>query len=342
MLELAFRKRLGAYTLDIALRADNEAIALLGASGAGKSMALKCIAGVEKPDSGRIVLDGRVLFDAQRGIDLPPQARKVGLLFQHYALFPTMTVQQNIVCGLRHLPKLIRRHRADELMRRFHLDELRHQLPASLSGGQQQRVALARMLGSEPQLLLLDEPFSALDSFLRWELEQIVAEVITAHEGTTLFVSHNRDEAYRLCDRIAVIERGEIEVCKAKSALFAQPETRAAARILGCENIADAQWLGEDAVTIPAWGIALRVRRKPRAAAIGLPAQAIRMVQGENAFCARIERIIPCPDHVRLVVRPPRAEESLLCLVDKTTAPLPSPGEMITLSVPSASILQLN
>lgn len=342
MLELSFRKRLAAFTLEVDLRAGNEAVALLGASGSGKSMTLKCIAGVEKPDSGRIVLDGRVLFDAAHGIDLPPQARRVGLLFQSYALFPTMNVQQNILCGMRHLPKPERRARCEALIRRFHLEGLEKRMPALLSGGQQQRVALARMLAGQPALLLLDEPFSALDSFLRWELEQTVAEVVGAHGGTTLFVSHNRDEAYRLCGRVAVMDRGRIEVYKPKNELFSRPETSAAARLIGCENIALAN-CAEGMAQIPAWGMQLRVSQhapfSPRA--VGIPAAALRLGEGENAFAARVERVIECPAGALVVVRPEGAAESLRCLTGKAIAMRLGVGARVTLSVRADAVWPL-
>ncbi|MGN1007583.1 MAG: sulfate/molybdate ABC transporter ATP-binding protein [Butyricicoccus sp.] len=326
MLECRFVKHLASFPLEVDLTAGNEAVALLGASGSGKSMALKCIAGVETPDEGRIVLDGKVLFDSAAHVNLPPQARGVGLLFQNYALFPTMTVRQNILCGLRRLPRAEQKARCAELIARFHLDGLENRLPARISGGQQQRAALARMLGSEPRLLLLDEPFSALDSFLRWELEQTVAEVIAAHGGTTLFVSHNRDEAYRLCSRIAVMEQGRIEVCKERQALFAAPETRAAARLIGCENIADIQPPEQGAAFVPAWNVRVPVRGS--CPAVGVPAAAL--VPGED-FSAQVERVMPCPADALVLVRPAGAAETLCWRTDAATAGQLSPGDAVRL-----------
>ena len=161
-------KRLGAFHLDVAFEAGNGITCLLGPSGCGKSYTLKCIAGIERPDSGHISLDGRVLFDSERKIDLPPQKRQVGYLFQNYALFPNMTVAQNIRCGLhREKDKAVREQRLREMLRLMRLEGLEKHRPYQLSGGQAQRVALARILVSEPQLLMLDEPFSALDSHLR-------------------------------------------------------------------------------------------------------------------------------------------------------------------------------
>lgn len=336
MLECSFVKQLEAFPLEVDFCAENETVALLGASGSGKSMTLKCIAGVQRPDRGRIVLDGRVLFDSDAGIDLPPQLRRVGLLFQNYALFPTMTVRENILCGLRHLPRRDRAARCAALIEQFHLRGLEHRLPALLSGGQQQRAALARMLGSEPQLLMLDEPFSALDPFLRWELEQTVSEVVAAHGGTTLFVSHSRDEAYRLCDRIAVMERGRIEVYKRKNALFSAPETCAAARLIGCENIAEIV-LQNGRVFVPAWNLSLPTAAQEMPA-VGVPGDAIRFGEG---FTASVQRIIDCPEDVLVLVLPEGASLPLRWRTGKADASRLHPGDIIRLDFDPAKIWRL-
>ena len=181
-------KRLGAFRLQSKFEVADETLALLGASGCGKSVTLKCIAGIMTPDRGRIVLNGRVLFDSEKKIDLTPQQRRVGYLFQQYALFPNMTVEQNILCGIREGRRSEKRALAAEKIRMFRLEGLEKKHPAQLSGGQQQRVALARILCSEPQAILLDEPFSALDSYLKWELE--LGELLGAFDGPILWVSH--------------------------------------------------------------------------------------------------------------------------------------------------------
>ena len=151
-------------------------------------MTLKCIAGIEKPDRGTITLDGRVLFDSEKHINLTPQQRRVGYPFQQYALFPNMTAAQNILCGIRTGSRAVKKEKLAALLRTFRLEGLEKKLPAQLSGGQQQRVALARILASEPQAILLDEPFSALDSYLKWELE--LGELLGAFDGPILWVSH--------------------------------------------------------------------------------------------------------------------------------------------------------
>ena len=208
-LEVHIEKKLNGFTLRSDLTAGNTATAILGASGCGKSMTLRCIAGIVKPDKGRILLDGRVLFDSEQHIDLPPQQRGVGLLFQNYALFPNMTVEQNILCGLNaEKDRAARKARCAEMLRAMRLEELAGRRPAELSGGQQQRTALARILVGRPRLLMLDEPFSALDSYLREEVEGEVGSLLAGFEGTALLVTHNRDEAYRLCRDMIVMDSG--------------------------------------------------------------------------------------------------------------------------------------
>ena len=195
-LEVNITKKLDGFTLHANFAARSTATAILGASGCGKSMTLRCIAGIVKPDAGHIVLDGRVLFDSAQHIDLPPQQRGVGLLFQNYALFPNMTVEQNVLCGLKaEKDKAARKARCAEMLQAMRLESLAKRYPAQLSGGQQQRTALARILVGRPKILMLDEPFSALDSYLREEVEGEVGSLLAGFGGTALLVTHNRDEA---------------------------------------------------------------------------------------------------------------------------------------------------
>ena len=199
-------KKLGSFTLRSRFETGSGIMALLGASGCGKSVTLKCIAGIMTPDKGRIILDGETLFDSQKHIDLTPQQRRVGYLFQQYALFPNMTVIQNIQCGIRTGSRSEKQRRAAEQLRRFQLEGLEKKYPAQLSGGQQQRVALARILASEPRAILLDEPFSALDSFLKWNLELELSDLLSDFGGPILWVSHDLGECYRNCRTVCVIE----------------------------------------------------------------------------------------------------------------------------------------
>lgn len=253
-------KALPGFTLEVSFSTDRQPLGLLGASGAGKSLILRCIAGIETPDAGRIVLNGRVLFDSERGINLPSCDRKVGILFQHYALFPHLTVAQNIAFGLpRNLSAQQQQQAVVQHLATVQLQGKGQRLPAELSGGQQQRVALARVLASQPEVLLLDEPFSALDTHLRYRLERDLRLQLNQFPGITLFVSHNIEEAYRVCSRLLVVEQGRISIHDAKSAVLEQPQTVSAAQITGCKNIARAVPAGPRTVYIPDWDCSLQV-----------------------------------------------------------------------------------
>ena len=264
-LHVDIKKRLGSFVLESAFEQDGGVLGLLGASGCGKSMTLKCIAGIEKPDEGRIVLDGRVLYDSAARVSLPPQQRQVGYLFQNYALFPNMTVRQNIAVGLhREKDRRKRERELEDAIHLFPLDGLENHRPHQLSGGQQQRVALARILVNRPQLLMLDEPFSALDSHLRLRLQMELKERLSAFGRDVLMVTHSRDEAYHMCGRIAVMESGKIKIVKETKELFADPESICAAAITGCKNIASARKIGEYEVEVPDWGIRLTTAKPVR------------------------------------------------------------------------------
>ena len=206
-------------------------------------MTLKCIAGIEQPDEGVIVLNGRTLFDSARKINLPPQKRQIGYMFQDYALFPNMTVLQNVMAGMGRRPS---REQAQEYLRQFHIEELEQQYPARLSGGQKQRAAMARMLAARPEVILLDEPFSALDSHLKWTMEQQMRQLLQEVHKPTLLVSHNRDEVYRLCNMVSCVNRGKLEVIEPVKEFFRNPKTKTAATLSGCKNIADVELAYEE------------------------------------------------------------------------------------------------
>ncbi|MGH9709175.1 MAG: sulfate/molybdate ABC transporter ATP-binding protein, partial [Candidatus Acidiferrales bacterium] len=209
-LEVQFEKRLVSYNLNVEFSCDAEPLAVLGPSGAGKSMTLRCIAGLERPDRGRIALDGRALFDSSKGISLPSRARRIGLLFQHYALFPHLTVAQNIAFGLDGLPAAERGARVKQRIAQAHLAGLENRSPRELSGGEQQRVALARALAVEPEALLLDEPLSALDTHLRSQIERQLTDTLASFRRPALFVTHNMEEAYRIATNLVVLTKGRV------------------------------------------------------------------------------------------------------------------------------------
>ena len=292
-LEVDIEKKLGDFRLRAAFTCDKGITGILGASGSGKSMTLKCIAGIERPDRGRIVLDGRVLFDSEKKTDLPPQQRRVGYLFQHYALFPGMTVRQNILCGL-HAEKdrQKREKRADEILEMLQIRDIASQKPETLSGGQAQRTALGRILANEPDLLMLDEPFSALDTHLRLKLQTELKSLLSGYDRGILMVTHDRDEAYRMCGKLAVMEQGQMQTVKGTKVLFADPETRAAAVLTGCKNIAGAEKTGGQEVFVPAWNIHLSTAKPVREGlkAVGIRAHDFRPEEQQNRFPVAILR----------------------------------------------------
>ena len=253
-IQVSIKKDFGSFILDVNFEAENEVMALLGASGCGKSMTLKCIAGVVRPDEGRIVVNGVTLFDSKERINLSPQKRRVGLLFQNYALFPNRTVEQNIlpVLSLGKRKGSIK-ERFRSLIHKFHVDGLENHYPAQLSGGQQQRVALARIMASDPSILMLDEPLSALDSYLRWQLEEELTRILEDFEGTTLYVSHNRDEVFRICKNVCVMNEGRTERVRSLRELFESPDTLASSLLSGCKNYSRAERIDEHTVHALDW-----------------------------------------------------------------------------------------
>ncbi len=212
-LEVDIYKKLTEYDLDIHFSTTEDGFGLMGASGSGKSMLLKCIAGIQSPDQGRIVLNDQVLFDSEKKIDLPPQRRHIGYLFQNYALFENMNVKQNISAPLKakHLPKDEIEKKVNEIMKDFHIENLAMRYPRALSGGQKQRVALARLLVYDTNLVLLDEPFSSLDENLKGQLLLETKNKLTNYQKSFIFVSHSPKEMEAMVRNIKRIERGKLK-----------------------------------------------------------------------------------------------------------------------------------
>ena len=297
-------------------------LAILGASGCGKSMTLKCIAGIEKPDRGRIVLDDTVLFDSEKHIDLKPQKRQVGYLFQQYALFPNMTALQNVICGVRVGSKAEKKQRAMEMLSRLHLDGCENQKPSQLSGGQQQRCALARILVNEPKVLLLDEPFSALDAHLRFNTERQVENIIKEFGGTVIFVSHDRDEVFRLTDNIAVMENGTLSSMGEKHEVFSEPMTVGGAILTGCKNISEIEIKAPDKVFAKDWGLELTVPKvSDDIKAVGIRMHNIILADQDNtsavnSFSCKVTGEIENPFSYSIMLHPDGHDSSKYILMD--------------------------
>ena len=340
-------KQLGNFHLDVRFQAETETLALLGASGCGKSMTLKCIAGIMTPDRGRIVLNGRVLFDSEKKVNLTPQQRRLGYLFQNYALFPNMTVEKNILCGVRSKDKKEKAAALADALRRFRLEGLEKRYPAQLSGGQQQRVALARILCSQPEVILLDEPFSALDSFLKWNLELELSDLLADFQGPILWVSHDRGEVFRNCKRVCVLDQGSSQGTFTLRQLFHEPETEAAARLSGCKNIVEAVPAGS-AVTLPAWGLTLNCG-KPVPADVrqaGIRAHHVTAApEGtEGDFLCAVERVIQDVFTTIVLLRPEHAAPDappLRMELEREDAPTVLDNQLVWISVQPRDILLL-
>jgi len=267
MLEVAVQKRLDDFRLDVAFTAEDGLTVLFGPSGSGKSLTLQAIAGIIRPESGRIVIDGQALYDSARRLHLSPQARHIGYVPQHYALFPHLTAQENISFGLARLPRREQERRTKELITLFGLQSLTHRRPRELSGGQQQRVALARALAMQPRLLLLDEPFAALDALLRAALRRELAQAQVRWGITTLLVTHDLADAFALSQQVVVYDNGQVIQCGTRDEVFFHPATHRVAELIGTVNILPAMVEGAENGTL--WlrwrGHSLAVEPKPLA-----------------------------------------------------------------------------
>jgi molybdate transport system permease protein len=302
-LVIDFEKQLPEFDLQIALHCINKSvdksIGVLGASGTGKSMLLKCIAGMETPSSGRISINGKVLFDSEKKINLSSRDRNIGFLFQNYALFPHLTVAQNIAFGLpKGLTALQIKQKVSEQLHSIELQGFGDRYPHQLSGGQQQRVALARALVSQPDILLLDEPFSALDTHLRSQMERELISALSNYSGTTLFVTHNIEEAYRICTNLLILDHGQVMRYGEKSDVLENPANLETARLTGCKNFSRINLIMSDHVEAIDWECKLQVNcqvnYKPTSLPTHIGLRAHHIVFLENSARNDSPNIIPC------------------------------------------------
>lgn len=255
-IEVRIHREFDDFKLDVQFQSESRRIGILGASGCGKSLTLKSIAGIERPETGKIESAGKVFFDSAKKIWMPPQERNVGYLFQNYALFPTITVEKNIGIALR-CGKKEKEKKVRDMIDRFSLQGLEKKLPGQLSGGQQQRTALARIMIYEPDMILLDEPFSALDSYLKEQTQRECLELLQDYPGTVILVSHSRDEIYRFSEEVLVMDGGKAVIKKTVKELFEHPQKVAAAKLTGCKNIEEIVWKDGKHLYVPGWDMVI-------------------------------------------------------------------------------------
>jgi len=228
-----------AFMLDVSFEMENELVVLFGPSGSGKTTLFKCISGITEPDDGKITVGSKVYYDKDKKINLPIQKRNLGYVFQNYTLFPHMNVRKNIECGLKGWNKGDKEERVMEMLNLLHIEELETRYPSQLSGGQKQRVALARALAPKPEILLLDEPFSALDMEIRIDLAEKIKKLQSKIRIPLLFITHNFEEAFLLADKLLVLHGGKSQQFGTPEEIFYHPKNRHVAELIGLTNIFD-------------------------------------------------------------------------------------------------------
>lgn len=343
------KKKLKGFSLDVSFETNGEYLGILGSSGSGKSMTLKCIAGIETPDEGRIVLNGKVLFDSYRKINLKPQDRHIGYLFQNYALFPNMIVEENIGIGLL-TSKIEKERRVSEIIKKFHLQGLEKKYPNQLSGGQQQRVAMARCIIYKPDILMLDEPFSALDSHLKEKLQSEVLEFLKLYDGEVLMVTHSRDEVYKFCNNIVIIDKGNSILLGNTKEVFRDPKLMEAAMLTGCKNISRCKVVSSNEVYAIDWDITLEIEKEiPKEINyIGIRAHSFEIVNTnfkteKNILDCQIDKIVENVFEYSILLKNKNKENknTILYKIKKEEWDNRKDKEELYLKIPESSILFL-
>lgn len=304
-IKIKVKKKFSDFELQLSFQSSSKRIGILGASGCGKSMTLKMLAGIEEPDDGIICIDEKEIYHKKKRINWKPQKRKVGYLFQNYALFPHMTVKENIMVGMEGSKKE-KEVEALSMMKRFHLSGLEDHVPSQLSGGQQQRVALARIMASKPSVILLDEPFSALDLFLKEKLQQELMDLLEEYEGTVILVSHSRDEIYRFSEELLIMEKGQIVCHGDTKEIFQNPRYKEAAKLTGCKNIVPYKQEANGLLWIEEWGVKLKVHQEvPKEGYIGIRAHDFipSWQEEEGAIPVQIQSIAELPFETRYYIK---------------------------------------
>ena len=298
LLKVNIQKKLKEFELEVDFELKKKRLGILGPSGCGKSMTLKSIAGIVNPDNGVVSLtvdEENIYFDSNKKINLKPQKRNVGYLFQNYALFPNMTVEENIAVGVSKDDKKT----VSDMIKRFHLEGLEKRYPRQLSGGQQQRVALARILAYGPDVILLDEPFSAMDAFLKEQLRIELVNTLKDFDGFSIMVTHDRDEAFQFCDELIVLDKGKIIAKGDTYEIFENPRKVEVARLTGCKNISKIEIIDDYHIKSLDWGLTFEVSEKvsPNITHIGIRAHAFSAGENNdvNAFDTKNATLMEMP-----------------------------------------------
>lgn len=320
-------KKLGEFQLKSQFSAQNEILGILGSSGCGKSMTLKCIAGIITPNEGEIILNDKILFSSKKKINLPPQQRNIGLMFQSYALFPNMTVEKNIGIGINGKNEFQKKKIIDYYLDILKITDYKNKYPSQLSGGQQQRVALARMMAKNPDILMLDEPFSALDTDLRFLIETEFLKILKNYNKTVIYVSHSIDEVYTYCDKASIMSDGEILEINDTENIFNKPSTLQGAKLTGCKNISKIKKLSDNVILALDWDITFNILAPidNDIKYIGIRETDISITTNkndENCFCLSITDVKQTPSNTKLTLTPIFCNPScsLICKYQKDKA----------------------
>ncbi len=322
-IQMRLQKKLGNFVLDMDFKSSDHRIGILGASGCGKSMTLKAIAGIATPDEGKLVIDDKTLYQSSEKINIKPQQRNIGYLFQNYALFPNMNVEENIAAGIKIKDRQKKKELVNSMMERFQLDCLGKRLPTELSGGQQQRVALARIMAYEPDVILLDEPFSALDGYLKDILQQDMIKFLKDYEGYVIFVSHNRDEIYKFCSTLLVMENGILIEQGSTKDVFIKPLRKYTAQLTGCKNISEIEKREETVIYAKDWNLCLETMEpvKDTVKYVGIRAHDILPAyqKGQNTARMQLEDMSEAPFEIQYLLKAENAaKQSIWWKVPKT------------------------
>lgn len=306
-IQVHIKKKLHNFELAIDFETNDRRIGILGASGCGKSMTLKAIAGIEAPDEGSVIIDGKSMYHSREKINVKPQKRNTGYLFQNYALFPNMNVEQNIAAGLKRGSKKDRKEKVADMIARFRLKGYEKRLPQELSGGQQQRTALARIMAYEPDVILLDEPFSAMDGYLKEILQQEMLQFLEEYKGYVILVSHSRDEIYKFSNTLLVMNQGRLIEQGATKTVFDRPKKLHTARLTGCKNISAIEKRGEHSIYARDWALTLETRElvSEQHSYVGIRAHDILPAAGEgkNKLKIALEDRLEAPFEVQYLIK---------------------------------------